>query len=45
MSESLMGEWAEDAWLDRLADEAEDEGREGSITLDEMAELLIAEQV
>ncbi|WP_083922128.1 type II toxin-antitoxin system Phd/YefM family antitoxin [Nocardiopsis halotolerans] len=28
---------AEDAWLNRLADEAEEEGREGSVSLEEMA--------
>ena len=28
---------AEDAWLHRLADEAEEEGREGSVSLEEMA--------
>lgn len=33
----------EDAWLNRLADEAEAEGREGSISLEEMAALLGAD--
>lgn len=28
---------AEDMWLNRLADEAEEEGREGSVSLEEMA--------
>lgn len=32
-----LAEQAEDAWLGRLADEAEAEGMEGSITLEEMA--------
>lgn len=32
-----LAEQAEDAWLNRLADEAEAEGLEGSITLEEMA--------
>ncbi|KOX17109.1 type II toxin-antitoxin system Phd/YefM family antitoxin [Nocardiopsis sp. NRRL B-16309] len=28
---------AEDAWLNRLADEAEEEGRNGAVSLEEMA--------
>jgi prevent-host-death family protein len=35
-----LAEQVEEAWLNRLADEAEAEGREGSITLEEMAALL-----
>ncbi|WP_327067283.1 type II toxin-antitoxin system Phd/YefM family antitoxin [Kitasatospora sp. NBC_01250] len=37
-----LAERAEDAWLGRLADEAEVEGREGSVSLEEMAALLRA---
>ncbi|WP_223189981.1 type II toxin-antitoxin system Phd/YefM family antitoxin [Streptomyces sp. TRM68416] len=32
-----LAERAEDAWLNRLADDAESEGLEGSLTLEEMA--------
>jgi hypothetical protein len=32
----------EDAWLDRLADEAESEGFEGSVSLEDMAVILRA---
>jgi hypothetical protein len=39
-----IAESAEDAWLNRLADEAESEGREGSVTLEEMAALLRAQK-
>jgi prevent-host-death family protein len=35
-----LAEDAEDAWLNRLADEAEAEGLEGSVSLEEMAALL-----
>lgn len=35
-----LAELSEEAWLNRLADEAEAEGTEGSISLDEMAALL-----
>ncbi|WP_435108757.1 type II toxin-antitoxin system Phd/YefM family antitoxin [Nocardiopsis synnemataformans] len=35
---------AEDAWLSRLADEAEEEGREGSVSLEEMARELAREE-
>ncbi|WLW52582.1 type II toxin-antitoxin system Phd/YefM family antitoxin [Streptomyces sp. YU58] len=35
-----LAERAEDAWLNRLADEAESEGVEGSVTLEEMAAAL-----
>ncbi len=35
---------AEEAWLNRLADEAESEGVEGAISLEEMAALLRAQQ-
>lgn len=35
---------AEDAWLNRLADEAEAEGMDGSISLEEMAALLRARE-
>lgn len=35
-----LAELAEDAWLNRLADEAESEGQEGSVSLDEMAAAL-----
>jgi prevent-host-death family protein len=35
-----LAERAEDAWLNRLADEAESEGIEGSVSLEEMAAAL-----
>jgi hypothetical protein len=35
---------AEEAWLNQLADEAESEGMEGSISLEEMAAVLRAPQ-
>ena len=35
-----LEEQAEDSWLNRLADEAEAEGRDGSVSLEEMAALL-----
>ncbi|MEU7026721.1 type II toxin-antitoxin system Phd/YefM family antitoxin [Streptomyces sp. NPDC046275] len=35
-----LAEAAEDAWLNKLADEAEEEGLEGSLSLEEMAALL-----
>ncbi|WP_328679610.1 type II toxin-antitoxin system Phd/YefM family antitoxin [Streptomyces sp. NBC_01261] len=35
-----LEERAEDSWLNRLADEAEAEGRDGSVSLEEMAALL-----
>ncbi|MFD9129844.1 type II toxin-antitoxin system Phd/YefM family antitoxin [Kitasatospora sp. NPDC059571] len=35
-----LAEAAEEAWLNRLADEAEAEGLEGSVSLEEMAALL-----
>ncbi|MFD7002430.1 type II toxin-antitoxin system Phd/YefM family antitoxin [Streptomyces mirabilis] len=35
-----LAERTEDAWLNRLADEAESEGLEGSVSLEEMAALL-----
>ncbi|WP_405819528.1 type II toxin-antitoxin system Phd/YefM family antitoxin [Streptomyces sp. NBC_01390] len=41
---SQIAENAEDAWLNRLADEAESEGTEGSVSLEEMAALLRADQ-
>lgn len=34
----------EDAWLNKLADEAEGEGAEGSVSLEEMAAILRDEQ-
>jgi prevent-host-death family protein len=37
-----IAENAEDTWLNQLADEAESEGREGSVSLEEMAALLRA---
>ncbi|KUO19850.1 antitoxin [Streptomyces dysideae] len=37
-------ESAEEAWLNQLADEAESEGAEGSVSLEEMAALLRAHQ-
>ena len=39
-----MAESAEDAWLNQLADEAESEGMEGSVSLEEMAAALRAHQ-
>ncbi|WP_371825725.1 hypothetical protein [Nonomuraea turcica] len=39
-----IAEGVEEAWLKQLADEAESEGTEGSITLEEMAALLRAPQ-
>ncbi|MFF3378481.1 type II toxin-antitoxin system Phd/YefM family antitoxin [Streptomyces sp. NPDC002680] len=39
-----LRESAEEAWLNRLADEAESEGTEGSVSLEEMAALLRARQ-
>ncbi|WP_098008363.1 type II toxin-antitoxin system Phd/YefM family antitoxin [Streptomyces sp. sk226] len=33
-------EWYEDEWLNRLADKAEAEGTDGSVSLEEMAALL-----
>ncbi len=35
-----LAEQAEEAWLNRLADEAEGEGHEGSVSLEEMAAML-----
>lgn len=35
-----LAERAEDAWLNRLADEAEAEGTDGALSLEEMAALL-----
>jgi prevent-host-death family protein len=35
-----LEEQAEESWLNRLADEAEAEGRDGSVSLEEMAALL-----
>ncbi|MDH6112150.1 uncharacterized protein YbjQ (UPF0145 family) [Kitasatospora sp. MAP12-15] len=35
-----LAEQAEEAWLNRLADEAESEGAEGSVSLEEMFALL-----
>jgi hypothetical protein len=35
-----LEEQVEDSWLNRLADEAEAEGRDGSVSLEEMAALL-----
>jgi prevent-host-death family protein len=35
-----LAEHVEDAWLNRLADEAEAEGMEGSVSLEEMAAML-----
>lgn len=40
-----VAENAEEAWLNQLADEAESEGTEGSVSLEEMAALLRAHQV
>ncbi|GGL12202.1 hypothetical protein GCM10010094_86470 [Streptomyces flaveus] len=39
-----IAENAEEAWLNKLADEAESEGTEGSVSLEEMAALLRAQQ-
>lgn len=39
-----IAENAEEAWLNRLADEAESEGKEGALSLEEMAALLRAPQ-
>ncbi|MEU7564654.1 type II toxin-antitoxin system Phd/YefM family antitoxin [Streptomyces fradiae] len=39
-----IAEDAEEAWLNRLADEAESEGARGSVSLEEMAALLRADQ-
>ncbi|MFF0308513.1 type II toxin-antitoxin system Phd/YefM family antitoxin [Streptosporangium sp. NPDC004379] len=35
-----IAEQAEESWLNRLADEAESEGTEGSVSLEEMAAML-----
>ncbi|MFJ5123289.1 hypothetical protein [Kitasatospora sp. NPDC088548] len=35
---------AEDAWLNRIADEAEDEGFEGALCLDGMAALVLGRE-
>ena len=37
---SRLAEEVEESWLNRLADEAEAEGQEGSVSLEEMAALL-----
>lgn len=39
-----IAEEAEEAWLNRLADEAESEGTEGSVSLEEMAAMLRAHE-
>ncbi|MCX5038181.1 MULTISPECIES: type II toxin-antitoxin system Phd/YefM family antitoxin [Streptomyces] len=39
-----IAEDTEEAWLNRLADEAESEGPEGSVSLEEMAAMLRAGQ-
>jgi hypothetical protein len=39
-----IAESAEEAWLNELADEAESEGMEGSVSLEEMAAALCAHQ-
>jgi hypothetical protein len=39
-----VAESAEEAWLNQLADEAESEGTEGSVSLEEMAAALRADQ-
>jgi prevent-host-death family protein len=39
-----IAEDAEDAWLNKLADEAESEGTEGSVSLEELAAALRADQ-
>ncbi len=39
-----VAEDAEEAWLNRLADEAESEGTEGSLSLEDMAALLRSQQ-
>lgn len=41
---SRLAEDAEEAWLNRLADEAEAEGAGGSVSLEEMAALLRAQE-
>ena len=41
----LIAEQAEESWLNQLADEAESEGVEGSISLEEMAALLRPHQL
>ncbi|WP_037971283.1 type II toxin-antitoxin system Phd/YefM family antitoxin [Streptomyces sp. NRRL WC-3742] len=41
---SRLADEAEDAWLSSLAKEAEAEGREGSVSLEEMAAILRAHQ-
>ncbi|GAA2840655.1 type II toxin-antitoxin system Phd/YefM family antitoxin [Kitasatospora aburaviensis] len=40
---SRLADDAEDAWLNQLADEAEAEGTEGSVSLEEMAAMLRAQ--
>jgi prevent-host-death family protein len=39
-----LAERAEESWLNQLADEAESEGTEGSVSLEEMAALLRTHQ-
>jgi prevent-host-death family protein len=39
-----IAEQVEESWLNRLADEAESEGTEGSVSLEEMAALLRTHQ-
>ncbi|MDX6328843.1 MAG: hypothetical protein QOI83_1226 [Streptomycetaceae bacterium] len=39
-----LAEQAEESWLNQLADEAESEGTEGSVSLEEMAALLRTHQ-
>ncbi|MBZ6132059.1 type II toxin-antitoxin system Phd/YefM family antitoxin [Streptomyces olivaceus] len=39
-----VAEDTEDAWLNRLADEAESEGSQGAVSLEEMAAMLRAGQ-
>lgn len=39
---SRLAEQVEESWLNQLADEAESEGTEGSVSLEEMAALLRA---
>lgn len=39
-----LAEDTEEAWLNRMADEAESEGTEGSVSLEEMAVLLHSRQ-
>ena len=41
---SALAESDEEAWLNRLADEAESEGTEGAVSLEEMAALLRTDQ-